>query len=139
MLWNPWGWRLLFQDHCLLLRNRLKGKPRMWGNGWMIILLLSNREGIQICKVRICTLRTGRFCTSWLDFLWIIMVFWTGGIPFMTIAHLSPELEKSVKEILLPAAAETASEESQSFGVTASSLALPDVPRDTSTDPNALQ
>ena len=67
------------------------------------------------------------------------MVFWTGGIPFMTIAHLSPELEKSVKEILLPAAAETASEESQSFGVTASSLALPDVPRDTSTDPNALQ
>lgn len=47
-----------------------------------------------------------------------------GGMPVMTLAHGSPELENSVKDILLPGATNLADENSESFGVTASSLAV---------------
>ena len=54
-------------------------------------------------------------------------------------ANCSPELEKSVKEILLPQAASTVTEEgSQSFGITASTLATSMATQSTTTDPNAL-
>ena len=54
-------------------------------------------------------------------------------------ANCSPELEKSVKEILLPQAVSTVTEEgSQSFGITASSLATSMAAQSATPDPNAL-
>jgi COPII coat assembly protein SEC16 len=56
----------------------------------------------------------------------------------MTLAHGSPELEKSVKDILLPGAMNPAHENSQSFGVTASSLAVTAASQANSIDASAL-
>jgi COPII coat assembly protein SEC16 len=68
------------------------------------------------------------------------MVFWMErNIPLYPIAHCSPELEKSVKEILLPQVVNTGDTEgSQPFGVTASSLATSMAAQSTIVDPNAL-
>ena len=54
-------------------------------------------------------------------------------------ANRSPELEKSVKEILLPQSASAVTEEgSQSFGITASSLATSMTAQSATPDPNAI-
>jgi COPII coat assembly protein SEC16 len=59
--------------------------------------------------------------------------------PYDCANSFSPELEKSVKEILLPQAPNIgATDGSQSFGVTASTLANTLVVESTTTDPNAL-
>jgi hypothetical protein len=55
------------------------------------------------------------------------------------VTHSSPEVEKSVRGILLPEAANvTATEESEPFGVTASSLAVTATSQSTAVDPSAL-
>jgi COPII coat assembly protein SEC16 len=59
-------------------------------------------------------------------------------LPFLFLAYFSPEIEKSVKEILMPQTATLpAPEEPESFGVTASALAMSSAAQ-TSADPNAL-
>lgn len=56
----------------------------------------------------------------------------------MTTTHGSPELEKSVKEILIPEATNAAADDQQPFGITASSLALTTASQSNAVDPNAL-
>src|ERR1700724_2800546 len=55
------------------------------------------------------------------------------------VANISPEIEKSVKEILLPdIGIATTMEEPESFGVTASALAMSATAQTTLPDPTAL-
>lgn len=66
------------------------------------------------------------------------MACWTEGTLSITTTHDSPELEKSVKEILIPEATNAAADDQQPFGITASSLALTTASQSNAVDPNAL-
>src|SRR5579862_4255273 len=59
------------------------------------------------------------------------------GSTILEGANSSPEIEKQVRELLMPQAAKEPTDETQSFGITASSLATSMAPQ-TTVDPTAL-
>lgn len=60
------------------------------------------------------------------------------SIPYRRVTYISPEIEKQATELLMPQAAKlSASDETQSFGITASSLATSTAAQ-TTADPTAL-
>jgi hypothetical protein len=62
-----------------------------------------------------------------------------GRYMLQMVTYSSPEVEKSIRDILLPEAANiTTTEDSESFGVTASSLAVTATSQSTAVDPSAL-